>query len=170
VGRLEAEKNPLLLADILARLVARDPRWHLIVCGEGSLSDQLEERCRGLGVAANVELRGYVPLDVGLLSLYRNCHALLHVSWTEGLPQVLYEAFAAALPVVATDVGGIADATGDAVTLVPPGEPDAAVQALVELSKDEALRRRRIAAGNALVTRATLQHECSRVAEFIAGA
>jgi glycosyltransferase involved in cell wall biosynthesis len=168
VGRLEAEKNPLMLADILAPLVDRDRRWHLIVCGEGTLFDELQERLRELGVSANAELRGYVPLDGGLTSLYRECHMLLHVSWTEGLPQVLYEAFAAALPVVATDVGGIAKATGDAVTLVPPGDPDAAARALSELSDDEALRRLRMSAGNSLARRATIQDECLRVAEFIA--
>jgi glycosyltransferase involved in cell wall biosynthesis len=169
VGRLEAEKNPLMLADVLARLVDRDQRWHLIICGEGSLSDELYERFRELGLTENVELRGYVPLDGGLTSLYRESHILLHVSWTEGLPQVVYEAFAAALPVVATDVGGIATATGDAVTLVPPGDPEAAARALIELSEDEALRRRRVAAGNALIRRTTIQRECSRLAEFIVG-
>jgi glycosyltransferase involved in cell wall biosynthesis len=169
VGRLEAEKNPLMLADVLSRLVDRDPRWRLIVCGEGTLFHELDDRFRELGLAASVELRGYVPLDGGLTSLYRECQMLLHVSWTEGLPQVLYEAFAAALPVVATDVGGIAIATGDAVTLVPPGDPEAAAQALIALSEDESLRRSRILAGNALIRRATIQDECARVARFIAG-
>ena len=54
-----------------------------------------------------------MPLRDGLLALYRSAHVLLHVSWTEGLPQVLFEAFAAGLPVVATDVGGVAEAAGD---------------------------------------------------------
>ena len=168
VGRLEAEKNPLLLADVLADLVERDPRWHLIVCGEGSLSEELSERFRQLGLTSHVELRGYVPLAEGLTSLYRECHMLLHVSWTEGLPQVLYEAFAAALPVVATDVGGIAEAVGEAVSLVPPGDPVAAARALVELREHEALRRRRVEAGNALALGTTIQREAARVAEFIA--
>jgi glycosyltransferase involved in cell wall biosynthesis len=43
---------------------------------------------------------------------YRSSHFLLHTSWTEGLPKVLIEAFAAVLPVVATDVGGIREAVG----------------------------------------------------------
>ena len=53
-------------------------------------------------MAERVDLRGYLPLDGGLLDLYRGADALLHVSWTEGVPQVLLEAFAAGLPVVAT--------------------------------------------------------------------
>ena len=51
VGRLEAEKNPLLLAEVLA-LLARDGRdWSLRVCGEGELAGALEARLAELGVA-----------------------------------------------------------------------------------------------------------------------
>jgi glycosyltransferase involved in cell wall biosynthesis len=167
VGRLDSEKNPLMLADVIARLAAHDPRWHLVVCGEGSLSKRLEARLRELGVDHNAELRGYVSHDDGLKALYGECQMLLHVSWTEGLPQVLYEAFAACLPVVATDVGGVGKATGGAVTLIAAGDPAAAAEALLELSEDEALRRSRIEAGHALVNRATIDEECRRVAEFL---
>jgi glycosyltransferase involved in cell wall biosynthesis len=167
VGRLDSEKNPLMLADVLAQLVDEDPRWRLIVCGEGSLSDELDARLRELGVGGNAELRGYVSQDGGLKTLYSECQALLHVSWTEGLPQVLYEAFAAGLPVVATDVGGVGEATVGAVTLIPAGDPKAAAGALRELRDDEALRRQRIEAGHALVSASTIQVECRRAAEFL---
>jgi glycosyltransferase involved in cell wall biosynthesis len=167
VGRLDPEKNPLMLADVLARLIDEDPRWRLVVCGEGSLADQLDARLRKLGVDGKAELRGYVAQDSGLAALYRDCQMLLHVSWTEGLPQVLYEAFAAGLPVVATDVGGVREASGDAVTLIPAGDPGAAARALGELSEDEALRNRRTEAGYELVRGATIQAECLRVVEFL---
>ena len=104
-------------------------RWRLIVCGEGPLQATLEDRLRELGVAERAELRGYVPYGPGS-RLYRTATRFLHVSWTEGLPQVLMEAFAAGLPVVATDVGGVAAAVGDAVRLVPPGDAGAAASAL----------------------------------------
>src|SRR6185436_14790345 len=113
VGRLDPEKNPLLLADVLARLRRDDPRWRLVVCGDGPLEGELVDRLRALGVAEHAELRGYLTLDDGLLELYRRSHAFLHVSWTEGLPQVLFEAFAAGLPIVATAVGGVPDGLGD---------------------------------------------------------
>ncbi|MBC7677694.1 MAG: glycosyltransferase family 4 protein, partial [Pseudorhodobacter sp.] len=95
VGRLEAEKNPLMLADVLACLRARDPRWRLVVCGEGPLAGALLERLERLGVARHAELRGYLPVDAGLQAAYSESSVLLHVSWTEGVPQVLYEAWAA---------------------------------------------------------------------------
>ena len=56
--------------------------------------EALQERLRELGLDAAAELRGYVAIDGGLLELYRSSHVFLHVSLTEGMPQVLLEAFA----------------------------------------------------------------------------
>ena len=140
-----------------------------MVCGEGPLSDALLERLAGLGQAAHAEIRGYVPIRGGLLDLYRSSHAFLHVSWTEGVPQVLFEAFAAALPVVATAVGGVADAAGDAALLVPPGDADPPARALERLATDEELRAGLVLAGHARVRDRTLEAECARVARFLEG-
>lgn len=167
VGRIEREKNPLLLADILARLRESDPRWRLVVCGEGPMEDELRARLEELGVAEHADLRGYVPIDGELPVLYRSSHALLHVSWTEGVPQVLFEAFAAGLPVVATAVGGVADAAGDAAVLVPPGEADPAAEALARVGAEPELRRRLVEAGAARVREHTTEAESRRVAEFL---
>jgi glycosyltransferase involved in cell wall biosynthesis len=166
VGRLETEKNPLLLADVLAGLQARDPRWRLVVAGEGPMRAELEERLASLGVADGADLLGYVPVDAGLHDLYRSADFFLHVSWTEGLPQVLFEAFAARLPIVATAVGGVPDAAGDAALLVPPGEAEAAVDALTRLAADEALRARLVESGVERVRRHTTTAEIRKVARF----
>ena len=168
VGRLEREKNPLLLADVLARLRELDPRWRLVVAGEGPLEGELGERLRELGVQGAADLRGYVPIDGGPRELYRSSHAFLHISWTEGLPQVLFEAFAAGLPVVATEVGGVPAAAVGAALLVPPGDAERPAAELARLGRDDALRDRLIAAGLARVREHTLEAECRRVAEFLA--
>jgi glycosyltransferase involved in cell wall biosynthesis len=169
VGRLETEKNPLLLADILAGLHAADPRWRLVVAGEGPLRGELEQRLGELGVAHRADLRGYVPVDAGLHELYRQSDFFLHVSWTEGLPQVLFEAFAARLPVVATAVGGVPDAAGDAALLVGPGDAPAAVEALVRMAADDELRSALVERGVERVRRHTTAAETRRVADFFAG-
>ncbi len=169
VGRLDAEKNPLLMADVLAGLAARDDRWRLVVCGEGPLRGRLAERLEQLGVADRTELLGYVPNDQGLDELYRSSHAFLHVSWTEGLPQVLLEALAAGLPVVATDVGGVGEALGPAVLHVPPGDPAAAVAALRRIADDPALREALIEAGHSYMSQHTAEAEARRVAAFLSG-
>jgi len=167
VGRLDAEKNPLLLADVLARLHARNPRWRLVVCGDGPLKNDLEARLGELGVRERAELAGYVPVEGGLLDLYRSSHLLLHCSWTEGVPQVLYEAFAQRLPVVATDVGGVRDAADGAVLLVPPGDADAAATALETLAADESLRDQLVEVGVARAREQSLEAGIDRVATFL---
>lgn len=164
VGRLDREKDPLLLADVLAKA---DPRWRLVVCGEGSLESELAERLRELGVADRAELRGYVAHDEGLPKLYRDAHALVHISRTEGVPQVLFEAFAAGLPVVATDVGGISGVVGQAALLFGAGDATEAASLLDRLIDDEGLRRRLIQEGNAVARAHTLDAETDRVADFV---
>jgi glycosyltransferase involved in cell wall biosynthesis len=169
VGRLEREKNPLLLADVLALLREHDPRWRLVVCGEGPMREELLDTLDRLGLTEYADLLGYVPMDDGLDRFYRECHLFLHVSWTEGMPQVLLEAFAARLPVVATAVGGVADAAGGRALLVPPGDAPAAASELAKIAHDGSLRARltRVAADHA--RRHTVETESHRVADFLGG-
>jgi glycosyltransferase involved in cell wall biosynthesis len=167
VGRLEEDKNPLLLADVLARLREIDSRWRLIVCGEGRMEAELQGRLRGLGLTQFSELRGYVPFGPDLMAVYRTSHAFLHASWTEGLPQVLLEAFAAGLPVIATDVGGVRDAVNGRVRLIPPNDVDAAARELTAIVRERKLRAALIRAGHEYVRSRTLSREAGRVAELL---
>ena len=170
VGRLEIEKNPLLLADILARLVAGGRRsWKLVVCGEGGMREELEARLEALGVADHADLIGYVPLDAGLFDVYRSSHAFLHVSWTEGLPQVLLEAFAARLPMVATAVGGVPAIADGASLLVPPGDAEAAAAALERLAAEPELREALAEEGVRRVLQRTREAELGRLAALLRG-
>lgn len=168
VGRLDDEKNPLLLADILARLRSRSPRWRLVVCGDGVLRDALGARARDLGVADALELRGFLPQEE-LRELYRSSDAFLHVSWTEGVPQVLVEAFAAALPVVGTDVGGVRSQAEGAALLVGPGDAEAAAAALERLLAEPELRSALAREGRARAASLTLEAQAREVADFLAG-
>jgi glycosyltransferase involved in cell wall biosynthesis len=168
VGRLDAEKNPLLLADVLARLLSADHRWRLVVCGDGGERQALERRLGALGVTGHAELRGAVPFEA-LRETYARGHVLLHTSWTEGVPQVLFEAFAAGVPVVATDVGGVAAATNGAALLVPPGDAGAAANAVERVAADAALRRRLVAAGLEVARGRVAAGQCERVAAVLRG-
>jgi glycosyltransferase involved in cell wall biosynthesis len=170
VGRLDVEKNPLLLADIMALLAAGGQRWRLLVVGDGPMRDQLHGRLSQLGLLDRVELLGYVPIDGGLLDLYRSSHMFLHVSWTEGFPQVLVEAFATGLPTVATAVGGVPAAATGAAVLIEPGDAGAAVSALELIATDAQLRTQLIEAGLARARAGTLEVASERLAAFIAAA
>jgi glycosyltransferase involved in cell wall biosynthesis len=168
VGRLDPEKNPILLAEIAARLRDGGSRWRLAVAGEGPLAGRLEQELRRRGLESSVELLGYVPNGPALWSLYRSSHAFVHVSFTEGLPQVLLEAFAAGLPVVATSVGGVADALGDGRRglLVPPSDAKAAVAALDRLASEPDLRERLVRAALEFMARETIDVQQDRAIGF----
>jgi glycosyltransferase involved in cell wall biosynthesis len=92
------------------------------------------------------------------------------VSWTEGVPQVLFEAFAAGMPVVATDVGGVRAAVGDAALLVGPGDAAAAAGALERVVGDARLRAALVRAGRERVRTHTLEAEAHRTARFLSAA
>src|SRR4051812_22048916 len=172
VGRLDPEKNPLLLVEVIRRLSERDRRWRLTIAGSGSLEPQLRQAVAAAQLEDVVEFAGYVRQGSELDELYRRHDVFLHVSWTEGLPQVLFEAQAAALPVVATAVGGVAAAVGatDSAILIPPGDAAAATAALELLADDPVRRAGLVERGTESVLDQTMEAQLDRIAQFIAQA
>lgn len=167
VGRLDPEKNPLLLVNVLRDLVQIDPRWSLEVCGDGSMTEEMTRHADELGLTARITLHGHVPFGADLRRLYRHCHALLHVSLAEGVPQVLLEAFAARLPVVATAVGGVPAIVDGRGLLVGPANGPGAAAAVQRLIDDPALRSRCVEAAVAFASEHTLHAESEKVALFL---
>lgn len=170
VGRIDAEKNPFLVVDVLAQLNRRRPgRFRLRWVGVGPLSEDVRRRAAEAGVGDRFELPGYVPFGPELLELYRHAHGFVHVSLTEGVPQVLTEALASGTPIVATNVGGVAAALedGEAGLVVPPDDRDALVDAVLALADDAELRASLVDRGLVLARGRTLEAEAERVARFL---
>jgi glycosyltransferase involved in cell wall biosynthesis len=172
VGRVEPEKNPLLLVDALAELERRHPgRFRLRWVGEGRLLEAVRARARERGVEGAIELCGFVPFGAGLLQIYSDAHLFVHVATTEAFGQVLTESMARGLPIVATDVGGVSSTLdgGRAGLLVPPSEIAPLVAAIERMSEDEGLRSRCVEHGLQLARRHTLEAEAERVAAIAGG-
>jgi glycosyltransferase involved in cell wall biosynthesis len=169
VGRLDREKNPLLLLDILAGLRAEDPCWRMVIAGDGPMREQMQLRIAELGLDDAVTMLGEVPNGPELWELYRRSQIFLHVSFTEGLPQVLLEAQAAGVPVVGTDVGGVAEALGDGTygLLIPPADAAAAIEAVQRIAGDADLRRRLVSAALQHAAQETLEMQLDRLADFL---
>ena len=93
----------------------------------------------------------------------------MHVARTEGLPQVLTEAQAAGLPIVATDVGGVRAGLGDGAEalLVPPNDPEALAAAITRVASNDDLRAVFRELGFARARTRTLERQAARVAAFI---
>lgn len=170
VGRVDREKNPLLLIRALATLNRDHPdRYRVTWVGTGPMRDEVLAFARELGVDHLVDLPGFVPFGPELVARYRDSHAFVHVALTEGVPAVLMEALAAGLPLIATDVGGVGRALkdGTAGRIIPPDDLDSLVTAIRDLDTDPVSRAERAERGLALVRQTTLEKEADRAAAFI---
>lgn len=132
VGRLtEAKRHTDLLAAI--RVVRRRaPDVRLLIAGGGPLQAALETEVSEGGLTPNVSLLG---LRRDVPALMQAADAFVMSSAWEGLPMVLLEASASALPIVATDVGGSRDVVDDGRTgfLSPPRQPASLAEAMLRL-------------------------------------
>lgn len=122
VGALVAHKGHGHLIDAMTQVPGR-----LDIVGEGPLRGALAARIRAQGLEGRVRLLGTVG-DVDR----RLCQAtaLVHPSLEEGLGQVVLEALALGVPVVASAVGGLPEVLDGVGTLVPPGDALALARAL----------------------------------------
>jgi glycosyltransferase involved in cell wall biosynthesis len=169
VGRVDPEKNPLLLLEVLRDAAEHDPRWRLEICGDGLMLGELSRRAEEMGLSDRMTLHGHVAFGGELWAHYRSAHALVHVSMTEGAPQVLIEAFAARLPVVATAVGAVADVVRGRGLLVQPRDAAGAAGALQRMVDDDPLRTRCVEAAAAYAAAHTRQIEVAKLAQFLEG-
>ena len=169
VGRIDTEKNPLLLVDAIAELRARGRDVRLTWVGTGPLADAVRAHADQRGVGEWISLPGFVPPGEALLAKYRDADAFVHVAVTEGVPQVLMEALACGTPVLATAVGGVARALEDGAAglLVPPSDLEALVAGIERLLDDETGRPRRAERGLELARERSLDVEAARVARWL---
>ena len=145
VGRFTADKNPLLFIDAVALLAERVPGVRALLIGDGPLRKIAERRAEELDVRSCMSFLGFQPDAHRLHSI---ADVLVLTSESEGSPLVVLEAMAAGRPVVATDVGDVAQQIvhGESGYLVSPREPEAVAKALLEL-QDPARRAQMGSAG-----------------------
>jgi glycosyltransferase involved in cell wall biosynthesis len=137
-ARLVPEKGHALLLEALAVLPATATLW---IAGEGPEAASLRERAAALGLGERVHFLGF-RADVP--RLLRAADALCHPSSREGAPNIVLEAMAAGLPVVALDASGTGELVADGETglLSAPGDPEALRRNLEAVVRDADLRRR----------------------------
>ncbi|MBV9047469.1 MAG: glycosyltransferase, partial [Solirubrobacterales bacterium] len=144
-GRLTEEKGIDLLADAFLTARRRDPRLHLILAGGGPEEVRLRER---LGEQAT--FLGW-QFGEALARTYASADLFLFASSTDTFGQVILEAQASGLPVVAVDAGGPASLISHGKTgLLAPPDPDALAAGIASaLLVGERLRRAGLAAAAA---------------------
>jgi glycosyltransferase involved in cell wall biosynthesis len=168
VGRLSREKA----FDVLLQgfgIFKRQQEARLVIVGEGPERGNLERQAMALGVSQKVRIAGQVR---EVRPYYAAADVVVISSVTEGSPNVLLEAMAARVPVVATAVGGIPEivTNEESALLVPAGDPPALVGALLRvLSGPDDANTRAARAHKLIVERHSPEARARRLAELYRG-
>jgi glycosyltransferase involved in cell wall biosynthesis/predicted metal-dependent phosphoesterase TrpH len=159
-GRLTREKGADLLADAFLEARARDPRLHLVLAGGGPEEELLRAR-----LGEHATFLGWLEGDA-LAGAYANADLFLFASRTDTFGQVLLEAQASGLPVVAVAEGGPCSIVTDGVTgLLRPADATALADAVVTLAADPDARARLAAAARRTVAERTWERALERLAD-----
>jgi len=123
IGRLSPEKGVDILLQALARLTADGRDVSAVIAGDGPERPRLETLVATLGLASRIRFLGHVDDP---WPIYAAVDLVVIPSRSEGLPNVLLEALAADVPVVATRVGAVPDvlAQPGSGIIVEPGSVD----------------------------------------------
>lgn len=156
-GRLSEEKGASLLADAFLAARERDPRLHLVLAGGGPEEETLRQRLGGHGT-----FLGWLEGD-GLARAYASADLFLFASATDTFGQVVLEAQASGLPVIAVDAGGPRTLIEDGRTGLLRG-PEELANAVCELAASPVLRQRLGAAGLASVRARTWERSLEQLA------
>lgn len=129
VGRLDRVKDLPTLIRAFSRNLALRPTSKLVIVGEGPLRGDLESLVASLGIGQAVSFVGHHPDVPELMPAF---DAYVSSSTFEGVSLTILEAMAAALPVIATRVGGTPEVVVDSVSgwLVPAQDPTAMAERL----------------------------------------
>lgn len=106
IGRLCEQKAQLLLIDAVAELIQEGIKLELILVGDGTMRDQVEEAITERNCGRNIRVTGWLSQDQ-ITSEILKSRALILPSFAEGLPVVIMEALALGRPVISTYVAGI---------------------------------------------------------------
>ena len=148
VACLKHQKAPLDFVKAAVTAIGREPRLRFFIAGDGPLRPEVEKAIRDAGMERKIRLLGW-RRDV--VDLYHAMDLFLLTSLFEGLPRAVLQSMAAGTPVVATDVDGTPEVVLDRQTglLVPPGSPEKAAEAVLEVAGDERLGAALVSAASA---------------------
>jgi glycosyltransferase involved in cell wall biosynthesis len=149
VGRLVPKKGFDILIRACGELRRRGIAFELVLLGGGERHDELLALAHEQGIGDRVWMLGSRPQrdvieQLAAAEIFALSPVVLPDGDRDGIPNVLLEAMAAGVPVVATTVSGIPEVVTDGETgrLAPPQRPDLLADALAQLLTDPALRGR----------------------------
>lgn len=128
-GRLSPEKGHRYLVEAIAQMREHIDGTCFTFCGDGPCQKDVERQAKELGIYEQCRFPGFRR---DIQDVFRAMDLLVLPSLTEGLPNVVLEAFACKKAVVATDVGGLPEIVEDGINgfLVPSRRPDLLAKAI----------------------------------------
>lgn len=139
-GRLSPEKNQLGMIKVAGMVRHQCPDVAFVILGEGFVRAELEQHIQDLGLEDCFFLPGFRK---DLQQVLHEIDIFMLPSFTEGLPNVVLEAFAVKKPVVASRVGGTPEVVQHGISgfMAEPNETAVMADYLVQLCRNEALRK-----------------------------
>lgn len=138
VARLMKQKNHTLLINAFADAQKIVKKIQLWLVGDGELRQDLEKQVKQLGIENKVLFIGNVS---NVRDYLADSDVFVMSSDYEGLPLSLLEAMASGLPIISTEVGGVADIVTNNGILVSPGDRKALTEAIIELATNKYKRQ-----------------------------
>lgn len=165
-GRLVEGKGLEELFDALALLRGGPPVVRLLVVGDGPARAALAARASALGLAAEVDWRGYVADRAAYLDALASADAFIFPSRAEGFPKVILDAMAVGLPVLAVPAGSVAELVrAGLVAAIEPADRTGLAEAVRALISQPAAGARSVEAASAFVAAHTRTAEAERVVD-----
>jgi glycosyltransferase involved in cell wall biosynthesis len=166
-GRLTYQKAHTFLLKAIPRVIQNFPGVVFAIAGDGVLRKDLEQETRDLGITACVRFLGFRG-DV--LDLMAASDIFVLPSRSEGMPLVVLEAMSVGVPVVATQVEGIAEVIQDGICgyLVQPEDEFDLSEKMISLLKNPAERKRLgLAAQRRVLETYSLEKTCVQYARLL---
>ncbi|QYZ79862.1 glycosyltransferase family 1 protein [Methanofollis formosanus] len=170
IGRLSVEKGVQNFARALPAILSNRQNLSVLIGGEGKLKEAIESSLQENGLTNRVDLAGWISHE-DLPEYLNQLRLLVLPSYSEGLPNIMLEAMACGIPVLATPVGAIPDVVVDGETgfIMEDNSPECIEENVLRALSSPALEQIAENGKRFVMENFTFEHVVARWKEVIEG-
>ncbi len=136
VANLRWQKGQQYLIEGFKKFHDENPKYKLVVIGDGEQRDTLKNLCERLDISHDIIFEGTRGRDYIVNELNKS-KAFVLTSVSEGFPKVIIESMAAGTPVISSDVGNVKNVVGDSGIIFPQKDSEGVFEAMKLVSNDD---------------------------------